>query len=161
MTGCSFYKYVHPCDQEDLAQQLGGEVPLEDMEIFDGLFCSDLPSVLKSCVSKPNYKKKHLDSDKCRSFFIRMKSTLTSRGKSVNLNASIYRVSAFKTRCYQIDLWNWKMTGAGFQPRTSNFAPPPTNPLGQLTFHWPTWLTSILRIALSLGESRDKSIQTL
>eukprot|EP00794_Sanderia_malayensis_P017655 gene17655-19410_t len=92
MTGCSFYKYVHPCDQEELAQQLGGEVPLEDMEIFDGLFCSDLPSVFQNCVSKPNYKKKHLDSDQYRSFFIRMKSTLTSRGKSVNLSASIYRV---------------------------------------------------------------------
>ena len=28
-----------------------------------------------------------------RSFFVRMKSTLTSRGKSVNLKASTYRVS--------------------------------------------------------------------
>ena len=93
IVGCSFYKYVHPCDQEELAQQLGGQVPLEDMEIFDGLFCSDLPSAYNDCKEKPVYKKRHLNSDKYRSFFIRLKSTLTSRGKSVNLSASIYRVS--------------------------------------------------------------------
>ena len=92
LTGCSFYKYVHPCDQEELAQQLGGQVPLEDMEIFDGLFCTDLPSVLKENERKPACRKLHNDSDASRSFFIRMKSTLTSRGKSVNLSASIYRV---------------------------------------------------------------------
>lgn len=96
ITGCSFYKYVHPCDQEELAQQLGGQVPLEDMEIFDGLFCSDLPSVMKAQGKKPVCKKRHSDWDACRSFFIRMKSTLTSRGKSVNLNASIYRVRLLK-----------------------------------------------------------------
>lgn len=92
LTGCSFYKYVHPCDQEELAKQLGGQVPLEDMEIFDGLFCSDLPSVLKQNGRKPVCRKFHSETDAYRSFFIRMKSTLTSRGKSVNLSASIYRV---------------------------------------------------------------------
>ena len=34
-----------------------------------------------------------LESTPHRSFSLRMKSTLTSRGKSVNINASIYRVS--------------------------------------------------------------------
>jgi len=92
LTGCSFYKYVHPCDQEELAKQLGGQVPLEDMEIFDGLFCSDLPSVLKENDRKPACRKLNVDANADRSFFIRMKSTLTSRGKSVNLSASIYRV---------------------------------------------------------------------
>ena len=41
MTGNSFYKFIHPCDHEEVAKQLGGKIPLEDMEIFDGLFCSD------------------------------------------------------------------------------------------------------------------------
>ena len=83
---------MHPCDQEELAKQLGGQVPLEDMEIFDGLFCSDLPSVLKENDRKPACRKLNVDANADRSFFIRMKSTLTSRGKSVNLSASIYRV---------------------------------------------------------------------
>jgi len=89
ITGNSAYKYVHPCDQENLAKQLGGQVPLEDMEIFDGLYCSDTSSYVKnpkqaSCAE--------LESTPHRSFSLRMKSTLTSRGKSVNINASIYRV---------------------------------------------------------------------
>ena len=36
-----------------------------------------------------------IGSQPYRSFFVRMKSTLTSRGKSVNLKASTYRVSIF------------------------------------------------------------------
>ena len=86
------YKYVHPCDQEELANQLGGQVPLEDMEIFDGLFCAD-PGFTPDTPLRPVAKKKSGPSGNYRSFFLRMKSTLTSRGKSVNLNASIYRVN--------------------------------------------------------------------
>lgn len=48
MTGHSIYKYVHPCDQDDLAKQLGGQVPLEDMEIFDGLYCGDNSHFVKN-----------------------------------------------------------------------------------------------------------------
>ena len=36
-----------------------------------------------------------LENTPHRSFSLRMKSTLTSRGKSVNINASIYRVSFY------------------------------------------------------------------
>ncbi|XP_002167197.2 hypoxia-inducible factor 1-alpha isoform X1 [Hydra vulgaris] len=89
MMGDSFYKYVQPCDQATLAEQIGGQVPLEDMEIFDGLFCSEAAPCLQ------NPKKKICDELKnspYRSFFLRMKSTLTSRGKNVNINASTYRV---------------------------------------------------------------------
>lgn len=89
VTGHSIYKYVHPCDQDDLAKQLGGQVPLEDMEIFDGLYCGDNSHFVKNpkqAISSELEKSPH------RSFFLRMKSTLTSRGKSVNINASIYRV---------------------------------------------------------------------
>jgi len=88
ITGQSFYKYIHPCDQDNLANQLGGQVPLEDMEIFDGMFCSDNAQFVKNpkrAVSKDFMNSPH------RSFFLRMKSTLTSRGKSVNINASIFR----------------------------------------------------------------------
>ena len=48
ITGHSFYKYIHPCDQDNLAKQLGGQVPLEDMEIFDGMFCSDTSQFVKN-----------------------------------------------------------------------------------------------------------------
>lgn len=89
ITGSSIYKYVHPCDQENLAKQLGGQVPLEDMEIFDGLYCSDTNNYVKNPKQAINAD---LENSPHRSFSLRMKSTLTSRGKSVNINASIYRV---------------------------------------------------------------------
>ncbi|XP_031570758.1 endothelial PAS domain-containing protein 1-like [Actinia tenebrosa] len=90
VTGNSLYKYVHPCDHEELANQLGGQIPLEDMEIFDGLFCSDSVFMMSNHLKKGSKKAKDINPH--RSFFLRMKSTLTSRGKSVNLRASTYRV---------------------------------------------------------------------
>lgn len=90
VTGNSFYKYIHPCDHEELANQLGGQIPLEDMEIFDGLFCSD--SVFMMSNHLKGGSKNVLHQSPHKSFFLRMKSTLTSRGKSVNLRASTYRV---------------------------------------------------------------------
>lgn len=90
VTGNSLYKYVHPCDHEELANQLGGQIPLEDMEIFDGLFCSDSVFLMSNYLKKGSKKKN--DVNPHRSFFLRMKSTLTSRGKNVNLRASTYRV---------------------------------------------------------------------
>ena len=91
VTGNSFYKYIHPCDHEELANQLGGQIPLEDMEIFDGLFCSD--SVFMMSNHLKGGSKSVLHQSPHKSFFLRMKSTLTSRGKSVNLRASTYRVN--------------------------------------------------------------------
>ena len=90
VTGNSLYKYIHPCDHEELANQLGGQIPLEDMEIFDGLFCSD--SVFMMSNHLKGGSKKAIQENPHKSFFLRMKSTLTSRGKSVNLRASTYRV---------------------------------------------------------------------
>ncbi|XP_020896921.1 hypoxia-inducible factor 1-alpha [Exaiptasia diaphana] len=90
VTGNSLYKYVHPCDHEELANQLGGQIPLEDMEIFDGLFCSDSVFMMSNYLKKGSKKKD--DVNPHRSFFLRIKSTLTSRGKNVNLRASTYRV---------------------------------------------------------------------
>ena len=90
MTGHSIYKYIHPCDHEELANQLGGRIPLEDMEIFDGLFCSDSVFMMSNHLKAGSAKQ--VNENPYRSFFVRMKSTLTSRGKSVNLKASTYRV---------------------------------------------------------------------
>lgn len=90
VTGNSFYKYIHPCDHEELSNQLGGQIPLEDMEIFDGLFCSD--SVFMMSNHLKGGSKHVLHENPHKSFFLRMKSTLTSRGKNVNLRASTYRV---------------------------------------------------------------------
>lgn len=90
VTGNSFYKYIHPCDHEELSNQLGGQIPLEDMEIFDGLFCSD--SVFMMSNHLKGGSKKSIHENPHKSFFLRIKSTLTSRGKNVNLRASTYRV---------------------------------------------------------------------
>ena len=92
MCGNSLYKYVHPCDHEELASQLGGQIPLEDVEIFDGLFCSESVFVMNNLL-KGGSKHKQAGESPYKSFSLRMKSTLTSRGKSVNLKASTYRVS--------------------------------------------------------------------
>ena len=90
VTGNSFYKYIHPCDHEELSNQLGGQIPLEDMEIFDGLFCSDSVFMMSNHLKGGSKTVVHENPHK--SFFLRMKSTLTSRGKNVNLRASTYRV---------------------------------------------------------------------
>lgn len=90
VTGNSFYKYIHPCDHEELSNQLGGQIPLEDMEIFDGLFCSDSVFMMSNHLKGGSKHVVHENPHK--SFFLRMKSTLTSRGKNVNLRASTYRV---------------------------------------------------------------------
>lgn len=90
VTGNSFYKYIHPCDHEELSNQLGGQIPLEDMEIFDGLFCSDSVFMMSNHLKGGSKKSMHENPHK--SFFLRIKSTLTSRGKNVNLRASTYRV---------------------------------------------------------------------
>ncbi|XP_028393358.1 hypoxia-inducible factor 1-alpha-like isoform X2 [Dendronephthya gigantea] len=92
VTGNSFYKFIHPCDHEEVAKQLGGKIPLEDMEIFDGLFCSDSIFLMSNNLKGGSSQHDDIGSQPYRSFFVRMKSTLTSRGKSVNLKASTYRV---------------------------------------------------------------------
>ena len=92
VTGNSFYKFIHPCDHEEVAKQLGGKIPLEDMEIFDGLFCSDSIFLMSNNLKGGSSQDNDIGQQPYRSFFVRMKSTLTSRGKSVNLKASTYRV---------------------------------------------------------------------
>lgn len=92
MTGDSFYKYIHPCDHEEFAKELCGKIPLEDMEIFDGLFCSDSVFMMSNHLKGGSTNERDFEKQPYRSFFVRMKSTLTSRGKSVNLKASTYRV---------------------------------------------------------------------
>ncbi|XP_046859556.1 hypoxia-inducible factor 1-alpha-like isoform X2 [Xenia sp. Carnegie-2017] len=92
VAGSSFYKFIHPCDHEEVAKQLGGKIPLEDMEIFDGLFCSDSIFLMSNNLKRGSSNRHDIENHPYRSFFVRMKSTLTSRGKSVNLKASTYRV---------------------------------------------------------------------
>ena len=105
VTGNSFYKYIHPCDHEELSNQLGGQIPLEDMEIFDGLFCSDSVFMMSNHLKGGSKNVAHENPHK--SFFLRMKSTLTSRGKNVNLRASTYRVRPRFELCCMVTFFSY------------------------------------------------------
>ncbi|KAG7321882.1 hypothetical protein KOW79_014740 [Hemibagrus wyckioides] len=65
LLGQSVYDYVHPCDQEELRDLL---------------------------TTKPGLFKKRSDSCAECNFFLRLKSTLTSRGKTVNIKSATWKV---------------------------------------------------------------------
>ncbi|KAK3531710.1 hypothetical protein QTP70_025940 [Hemibagrus guttatus] len=65
LLGQSVYDYVHPCDQEELRDLL---------------------------TTKPGIFKKKSDSCTECNFFLRLKSTLTSRGKTVNIKSATWKV---------------------------------------------------------------------
>ncbi|XP_047676799.1 hypoxia inducible factor 1 subunit alpha, like isoform X1 [Tachysurus fulvidraco] len=65
LLGQSVYDYVHPCDQEELRDLL---------------------------TTKPGLFKKKSDSCTECNFFLRLKSTLTSRGKTVNIKSATWKV---------------------------------------------------------------------
>lgn len=67
--GQNIYEYSHPCDHDEI---------------------KDILSVKKD-------DQDHKDAVK--SFFIRLKCTLTSKGRSVNLKSAIYKVSTSKCFC--------------------------------------------------------------
>uniref|UniRef100_A0A8C9R9Y1 Hypoxia inducible factor 1 subunit alpha, like n=1 Tax=Scleropages formosus TaxID=113540 RepID=A0A8C9R9Y1_SCLFO len=66
LLGQSVYDFVHPCDQEELRDVLTPRPGLS--------------------------KKKQADQRSERNFFLRMKSTLTNRGRVVNLKSAAWRV---------------------------------------------------------------------
>ncbi|XP_053502327.1 hypoxia inducible factor 1 subunit alpha, like [Ictalurus furcatus] len=65
LLGQSVYEYVHPCDQEELRDLL---------------------------TTKPGLFKKKCESCTECNFFLRLKSTLTSRGKTVNIKSATWKV---------------------------------------------------------------------
>ncbi|XP_028320579.1 hypoxia inducible factor 1 subunit alpha, like isoform X2 [Gouania willdenowi] len=66
LLGQSVYDYVHPCDQEELRDLL---------------------------TTRPGLSKKtHSKQSNERNFFLRMKTTLTSRGRTVNIKAATWKV---------------------------------------------------------------------
>lgn len=66
LLGQSLYDFIHPCDQEELRDLLTSRVGL--------------------------IKKQSTDQLTERSFFLRMKSTLTSRGRTVNFKSATWKV---------------------------------------------------------------------
>nr|XP_032820788.1 hypoxia-inducible factor 1-alpha-like isoform X2 [Petromyzon marinus] len=65
MTGNSIFEFVHPCDQEELREVLA---------------------------QKRGAARKGADAGTERDFFVRMKCTITSRGKTVNLKSATWKV---------------------------------------------------------------------
>lgn len=69
LLGQSLYDFVHPCDQEELRDLLTARTGVS--------------------------KKQSTEQPTERSFFLRMKSTLTSRGRTVNLKSATWKVLHF------------------------------------------------------------------
>ncbi|XP_030634378.1 hypoxia inducible factor 1 subunit alpha, like [Chanos chanos] len=65
LLGQSVYDFVHPCDQEELRDLL---------------------------VPRPGVSKKKTENFSERNFFLRMKSTITSRGRTVNIKSADWKV---------------------------------------------------------------------
>ncbi|NP_058564.2 hypoxia-inducible factor 3-alpha isoform 2 [Mus musculus] len=65
LIGHSIFDFIHPCDQEELQDAL---------------------------TPRPNLSKKKLEAPTERHFSLRMKSTLTSRGRTLNLKAATWKV---------------------------------------------------------------------
>ncbi|XP_078726471.1 hypoxia-inducible factor 1-alpha-like isoform X4 [Lampetra fluviatilis] len=65
MTGNSIFEFIHPCDQEELREVLA---------------------------QKRGAARKGADAGTERDFFVRMKCTITSRGKTVNLKSATWKV---------------------------------------------------------------------
>ena len=65
LIGHSVYDFAHPCDHEEVQEILQERLP---GSTDSGTFCKD------------------------RDFFIRLKCTLTSKGKNVNLKSASYKV---------------------------------------------------------------------
>ncbi|XP_023266086.1 hypoxia-inducible factor 3-alpha-like isoform X2 [Seriola lalandi dorsalis] len=65
LLGQSVYDFVHPCDQEELRDLLA---------------------------PRPGLSKKSTEQRSERNFFLRMKSTLTSRGRTVNIKSATWKV---------------------------------------------------------------------
>nr|XP_057946351.1 neuronal PAS domain-containing protein 3-like isoform X4 [Doryrhamphus excisus] len=99
LTGSSVFDYVHPGDHVEMAEQLGMKLPPgRGVSLSQGALNEDAASSASSSShsetpepvesSSPNV----LSPDNCleRSFFIRMKSTLTKRG--VHIKSSGYKV---------------------------------------------------------------------
>ncbi|XP_053093318.1 neuronal PAS domain-containing protein 3 isoform X2 [Pangasianodon hypophthalmus] len=98
LTGSSVFDYVHPGDQVEMAEQLGMKLPPGRSLLSQGAGAEDGASSASSSshseTPEPveSSSPSHLSPDNTleRSFFIRMKSTLTKRG--VHIKSSGYKV---------------------------------------------------------------------
>ncbi|KAK2843445.1 hypothetical protein Q7C36_011660 [Tachysurus vachellii] len=98
LTGSSVFDYVHPGDQVEMAEQLGMKIPPGRSLLSQGAGAEDGASSASSSshseTPEPveSSSPSHLSPDNTleRSFFIRMKSTLTKRG--VHIKSSGYKV---------------------------------------------------------------------
>ena len=71
LMGNSIYDFTHPCDHEEIREQLSSR---------------HMVAPINSGNHKPLKKRHHHD------FLIRFKCTLTPRGKKVNLKSAVYKV---------------------------------------------------------------------
>uniref|UniRef100_A0A8B9JZS8 Neuronal PAS domain-containing protein 3 n=1 Tax=Astyanax mexicanus TaxID=7994 RepID=A0A8B9JZS8_ASTMX len=98
LTGSSVFDYVHPGDQVELAEQLGMKLPpgrgllSQGGGAEDGASSASSSSHSETPEPVESSSPSHLSPDNTleRSFFIRMKSTLTKRG--VHIKSSGYKV---------------------------------------------------------------------
>uniref|UniRef100_UPI00398F0FD6 endothelial PAS domain-containing protein 1b isoform X2 n=1 Tax=Pristiophorus japonicus TaxID=55135 RepID=UPI00398F0FD6 len=67
LTGHSIFDFTHPCDHEEIKENL-------------------------TVKNAPGFGKKHRDMNRERDFFMRMKCTVTNRGRTVNLKSATWKV---------------------------------------------------------------------
>lgn len=98
------YEFVHPCDQEELREILttrpGNKGPKDIFDCYAVTYCLlnyfmksyVLPNTDQENFSSSGISKKKTEKSVEHDFFLRMKSTLTHTGRTVNIKSANWKV---------------------------------------------------------------------
>ncbi|KAM6406527.1 endothelial PAS domain-containing protein 1 isoform 3-T3 [Pluvialis apricaria] len=88
LTGHSIFDFTHPCDHEEIRENLS----LKNVLGLSSTNCSSMVHASLMVSAGPGFGKKSKEMSTERDFFMRMKCTVTNRGRTVNLKSATWKV---------------------------------------------------------------------
>ncbi|XP_066172168.1 endothelial PAS domain-containing protein 1 isoform X4 [Sylvia atricapilla] len=88
LTGHSIFDFTHPCDHEEIRENLS----LKNVLRLSSTNCSAMINASLMVSAGPGFGKKSKEMSTERDFFMRMKCTVTNRGRTVNLKSATWKV---------------------------------------------------------------------
>ncbi|XP_054052103.1 endothelial PAS domain-containing protein 1 isoform X3 [Rissa tridactyla] len=88
LTGHSIFDFTHPCDHEEIRENLS----LKNVLGLSSTNCSSMVHASLVVSAGPGFGKKSKEMSTERDFFMRMKCTVTNRGRTVNLKSATWKV---------------------------------------------------------------------
>ncbi|KAM4903743.1 endothelial PAS domain-containing protein 1 isoform 1-T1 [Sylvia borin] len=88
LTGHSIFDFTHPCDHEEIRENLS----LKNVLGLSSTNCSAMINASLMVSAGPGFGKKSKEMSTERDFFMRMKCTVTNRGRTVNLKSATWKV---------------------------------------------------------------------